>query len=707
MFHVSTLLPRLAKDQQQLERKRHIGNDRVCIVFQDEYTLFTPETIKSKLLHVFVVIQPVKLADGAKGYQVSVISKNDVPIIEPLIPKPHVFKKNEDLKRFLLTKLINAEYASLKAKAFKKFKIETIGASLSKLYAQLKKLTFEFTGEDFSTCGNLESELKRAMNRWPSTDNVPPSPVLSGATPSPLGSVFLLHSPKQQLLIIQHLQQLYAQQHLTTSPEGDSMIQDQNLSASQHNSSSFSNKMMKRYALKPFQYLFNSSSNSKSPQPIGASTTTALLNDSSATLLDTSMSNQAGKPVLTATSSKPVTRTQSTNAYDESHPDPHNSSTVSNPDTLLSKIKHLKPEFHAKSRPAVTTGQLTPEMLSSLKTQAANMLPAHLHLASPQIPFIHSQTPSANSGQQGSTPVSRGPQRKTLRDYVKKYIATSGSSNILPSYFPDTSSAINKAKSSENNKEAPYPPGVSKSGIIKFNSSDNLNSILKDSTPKSQKRQAPLAPAYSLSHLSSNTNTNLANHSVVGSGLSRSNECSKWSRNLLFQGRGSSDGRKVSERHSTWRQTAGTKIERRIQYCKQFKRDCWESETRWLKFKFLKVSPKTKKDKPESFASRLPFASFKNGRGKSLKTPKPTNSTPSSPYIGKGRLSHDTALQAEKPELLTVQDASRYRCNSLDSTDDSNLSAKEAKKGKAKPQGPPKTSVKTSTGKRFSLMHLI
>lgn len=39
MFHVSTLLPFSAKDSQHLEKKRHIGNDRVTIVFQDENTV--------------------------------------------------------------------------------------------------------------------------------------------------------------------------------------------------------------------------------------------------------------------------------------------------------------------------------------------------------------------------------------------------------------------------------------------------------------------------------------------------------------------------------------------------------------------------------------------------------------------------------------------------------------------------------------------
>jgi len=62
MFHVSTLLPYNANDLQQLERKRHVGNDIVTIVFQDEPgILFSPLTISSHflrtvrafLLHIF------------------------------------------------------------------------------------------------------------------------------------------------------------------------------------------------------------------------------------------------------------------------------------------------------------------------------------------------------------------------------------------------------------------------------------------------------------------------------------------------------------------------------------------------------------------------------------------------------------------------------------------------------------------------------
>ncbi len=70
MFHVSTMLPHSKTDTQHLEKKRHIGNDKVAIIFQDIDTPFSPSTIKSKLLHVFLIIQPVKVDGITKRYKV-------------------------------------------------------------------------------------------------------------------------------------------------------------------------------------------------------------------------------------------------------------------------------------------------------------------------------------------------------------------------------------------------------------------------------------------------------------------------------------------------------------------------------------------------------------------------------------------------------------------------------------------------------------
>jgi RAP1 GTPase activating protein 1 len=47
-FHVSTLLPYRSKDKQQVQRKQHIGNDVVVIIFVDGKTPFSPISFTSQ-----------------------------------------------------------------------------------------------------------------------------------------------------------------------------------------------------------------------------------------------------------------------------------------------------------------------------------------------------------------------------------------------------------------------------------------------------------------------------------------------------------------------------------------------------------------------------------------------------------------------------------------------------------------------------------
>lgn len=77
MFHVSTLLPFTRADSSQIQRKRHIGNDIVSIVFQEENTPFHPSMIKSNFLHVFLVVQPVQVLTRT-CYKVRTLINNDV-----------------------------------------------------------------------------------------------------------------------------------------------------------------------------------------------------------------------------------------------------------------------------------------------------------------------------------------------------------------------------------------------------------------------------------------------------------------------------------------------------------------------------------------------------------------------------------------------------------------------------------------------------
>lgn len=121
MFHVSTLLPFYDHDRQQLERKRHIGNDIVVIVFQeDPQTSYSPVTISSMFNHVFVIVNPMPptASDRARRYRITIAAKEGVRPWKPLMPTPNIFEKSSALREFLLTKLINAERAAYHAPAF-------------------------------------------------------------------------------------------------------------------------------------------------------------------------------------------------------------------------------------------------------------------------------------------------------------------------------------------------------------------------------------------------------------------------------------------------------------------------------------------------------------------------------------------------------------------------------------------------------------
>ncbi|XP_074499659.1 rap1 GTPase-activating protein 1 isoform X8 [Sebastes fasciatus] len=137
MFHVSTKLPFTDGDTQQLQRKRHIGNDIVAILFQEENTPFVPDMIASNFLHAYIVVQVVNPCTDNVLYKVSVTARDDVPFFGPALPNPAVFKKSPEFHEFLFTKLINAEYACYKAEKFAKLEERTRCALLETLYEEL------------------------------------------------------------------------------------------------------------------------------------------------------------------------------------------------------------------------------------------------------------------------------------------------------------------------------------------------------------------------------------------------------------------------------------------------------------------------------------------------------------------------------------------------------------------------------------------
>ncbi|XP_030123529.4 rap1 GTPase-activating protein 1 isoform X4 [Taeniopygia guttata] len=138
MFHVSTKLPFTEGDSQQLQRKRHIGNDIVAIIFQDESTPFVPDMIASNFLHAYVVVQLTHSTTGDTLYKVSVTARDDVPFFGPPLPNPAIFKKSAEFREFLLVKLINAEYSCYRAEKFAKLEERTRSALLESLFEELQ-----------------------------------------------------------------------------------------------------------------------------------------------------------------------------------------------------------------------------------------------------------------------------------------------------------------------------------------------------------------------------------------------------------------------------------------------------------------------------------------------------------------------------------------------------------------------------------------
>ncbi|CAG5085095.1 Oidioi.mRNA.OKI2018_I69.PAR.g10808.t1.cds [Oikopleura dioica] len=108
MFHVSTLLPFSSQNSQQVDRKRHIGNDVISIIFQEPGAKpFSPATIRSQFQHIFIIVRAVPTVSGGLNYQISVSKAKCVPDFGPAVPADATFRRDSVLRDFLLTKIIN------------------------------------------------------------------------------------------------------------------------------------------------------------------------------------------------------------------------------------------------------------------------------------------------------------------------------------------------------------------------------------------------------------------------------------------------------------------------------------------------------------------------------------------------------------------------------------------------------------------------
>eukprot|EP01126_Amoeba_proteus_P026359 TRINITY_DN2610_c0_g1_i1.p1 TRINITY_DN2610_c0_g1~~TRINITY_DN2610_c0_g1_i1.p1 ORF type:complete len:405 (-),score=81.25 TRINITY_DN2610_c0_g1_i1:339-1553(-) len=138
IFHVCTMLPWQEKDIQRIERKRHIGNDVVAIVFKESDKPFPVNCLTSQFDHIVAVIDKVKDSHPTR-YRLAISNKAGVAQHFPLLPDPPIFEANDQFVEFLFTKLINAERAVLNSMEFQTKMHRTRAMFINNIYNNFGK----------------------------------------------------------------------------------------------------------------------------------------------------------------------------------------------------------------------------------------------------------------------------------------------------------------------------------------------------------------------------------------------------------------------------------------------------------------------------------------------------------------------------------------------------------------------------------------
>uniref|UniRef100_A0A8C5WA07 Signal-induced proliferation-associated protein 1 n=1 Tax=Microcebus murinus TaxID=30608 RepID=A0A8C5WA07_MICMU len=171
MFHVSTMLPYTPNNQQQLLRKRHIGNDIVTIVFQEPGSKpFCPTTIRSHFQHVFLVVRAHAPCTPYTSYRVAVSRTQDTPAFGPALPPGGgPFAANADFRAFLLAKALNGEQAAGHARQFHAMATRTRQQYLQDLatnelldlyHGRGEAITLRFDGPPSQAVGEVVARLQ-------------------------------------------------------------------------------------------------------------------------------------------------------------------------------------------------------------------------------------------------------------------------------------------------------------------------------------------------------------------------------------------------------------------------------------------------------------------------------------------------------------------------------------------------------------------
>jgi len=92
-FHVATLMPTEVDDDQVLNKKRHVGNDHVSIIWCENYREYRRNTITSQYNFVQIVIYPMKF----DLYKVTINKKDNINFLFPWIDNVVVSKEHLSL----------------------------------------------------------------------------------------------------------------------------------------------------------------------------------------------------------------------------------------------------------------------------------------------------------------------------------------------------------------------------------------------------------------------------------------------------------------------------------------------------------------------------------------------------------------------------------------------------------------------------------
>jgi hypothetical protein len=89
IFHDITRMPTKEGDDQQIQKKRHVGNDVVNVVWSEHCHDFHRNTITSQFNDVLIIVYPV----DSRLFRVQIMKKDDIPLFGPLMDGVLVHKQ--------------------------------------------------------------------------------------------------------------------------------------------------------------------------------------------------------------------------------------------------------------------------------------------------------------------------------------------------------------------------------------------------------------------------------------------------------------------------------------------------------------------------------------------------------------------------------------------------------------------------------------